>query len=110
MPIQNVSINAATPASPYKHVFQPQQNVVLNINRSSCTCNGDDVGLLMKTESIQKERTITQTAICNFLKCKGRGNIIKSDGVARMVVVLAHKEMSCLVAGIFDDLVGPISY
>ena len=25
-----------------------------------------------------------------------------------MVVVLTHKEMSCLVVGMFDDLVGPL--
>ena len=29
-------------------------------------CNSDHVGLLIKTESIQKERTISQTIISNF--------------------------------------------
>ena len=37
----------------------------------------------------------------------GRQNIVKIDGVAQMVVVLTHKEMSCLVVGMFDDLVDP---
>ena len=32
--------------------------------------------------------------------------MVKIDGVAQMVVVLTHKEMSCLVVGMFDDLVG----
>ena len=32
------------------------------------------------------------------------------DGVAQIVVVLTHKQMSCLVVGVFDDLVGPLSY
>ena len=30
------------------------------------------------------------------------------DGVAQIVVVSTNKEMSCLMVGIFDDLVGPI--
>ena len=33
---------------------------------------------------------------------------MKIDDVAQMVVVLTHKEKSCLVVGIFDDLVGPL--
>ena len=36
--------------------------------------------------------------------------MVKIDGVAQMVVVLTHKEMSCLVVGIFHDLVDPLSY
>ena len=27
-----------------------------------------------------------------------------------MAVVLTHEEVSCLVVGMFDDLVGPLSY
>ena len=27
-----------------------------------------------------------------------------------MMVALTHKEMSCLVIGMFDDLVGPLLY
>ena len=34
----------------------------------------------------------------------------QNDGVAQMVVVLTHKEINCLVVGMFDDLVGPLSY
>ena len=64
--IYNVSINAAAPASPYKHLLEPQRNALVNISHSSCTCNGDHVGLLIKTGSIQKQRTMTQTTICNF--------------------------------------------
>ena len=47
-------------------MLEPQRNVLLNISRSSCTCNGDDVGLSIKTGSIQKERTMIQTTIRNF--------------------------------------------
>ena len=36
--------------------------------------------------------------------------MVKIDGVAQMVVVLTHKEMSSLVVGMFDDLVGPLWY
>ena len=36
--------------------------------------------------------------------------IVKIDGVAQMVVVLTHKEMSYLVVSMFEDLVGPLSY
>ena len=36
--------------------------------------------------------------------------MVKIDGVAQIVVVLAIKEMSCLVVGMFDDLVGPLLY
>ena len=32
------------------------------------------------------------------------------DGVTQMVVVLTHIEMSYLLVGMFDDLVGPLSY
>ena len=34
--------------------------------------------------------------------------MVKIDGVAQMVVVLTHKEMNCLVVGMFDNLVGPL--
>ena len=34
----------------------------------------------------------------------------KIDGVVQMVVILTHKTMSCLVVGMFDDLVGLLSY
>ena len=61
-----VSINAAAPASPYKYLVEPQRNVVVNISDISCACNDDHVGLLIKTGSIQEERTITQTIISNF--------------------------------------------
>ena len=40
--------------------------MLVNISHSSWTCNGDHVGLLMKTGNIQKERTMTQTTIRNF--------------------------------------------
>ena len=36
--------------------------------------------------------------------------MVKIDGTAQMVVVLTDKEMSYLVVGLFDDLVGPLSY
>ena len=47
-------------------MLEQQQNVLVNISHSSCTCDGDYVGLLIKTGSIQKERTMTQITICNF--------------------------------------------
>ena len=59
-------MNAAAPTSPYKYLLEPQRNVLVNISHSSCTCNGDHVGLLFKTGSIQKERTMTQTTIRTF--------------------------------------------
>ena len=71
VPIPNVSINAVAPVSRYKHVLEQQQNVLVNISPSSCTCNGDHVGQLIKTRSIQKEKMMTQTTIRNFEKCKG---------------------------------------
>ena len=49
-----------------KHMLEPQQDVLVDISHSSCTYNGDHVGLLIKTGSIQKERTMTQTTIRNF--------------------------------------------
>ena len=36
--------------------------------------------------------------------------MVKIDDIAQMVVILIIKEMSYLLEGIFDDLVGPISY
>ena len=39
---------------------------LVNISHSSCTSNNDHVGLSIKTGSIQKERTMTQTTIRNF--------------------------------------------
>ena len=65
-PIPNVSINAAAPASPYKHLLEPQRNVLVNISHSSCACAGDHAGLLIKTGSIQEEKMMTQTIIRNF--------------------------------------------
>ena len=47
-------------------MLEPQRNALLNISRSSCTCNGDHVGLLIKTESIQKERIMTLTTTRDF--------------------------------------------
>ena len=69
----NVSINAAAPASPHKHLLEQQRNVLLNISHSFCTCNGNHLGQFRKTGSIQKERMMTQTTIRNFYKCKGGG-------------------------------------
>ena len=43
-----------------------QQNIAVNITHSSSTCNGDYVGLLIKTGSIQKYRMISQTNIRYF--------------------------------------------
>ena len=37
-------------------------------------------------------------------------NTVKIDGVAQMVVVLTHEEMSHLVVVLFDDLVGTLLY
>ena len=34
----------------------------------------------------------------------------QNDGIAQMVVVLTRKEMSCLVVGMFNELVGPLFY
>ena len=42
---------------------------LVNINHSSCTCNGDHAGLLIKTESIRKEKMMSRTIIRK--KCKG---------------------------------------
>ena len=42
---------------------------LVNISHSSCTCNGNHLGLSIKTESIQKEKMILQTIIRK--KCKG---------------------------------------
>ena len=36
--------------------------------------------------------------------------MVKINGVAQMVVVVTDNEMSLLVVGIFDDLVGLLSY
>ena len=47
-------------------MLEPQRNVLLDISRSFCTCNDDHVGLLMKIERIQNEKTMTQTTIRNF--------------------------------------------
>ena len=35
-------------------------------------------------------------------------NTVKDDGDTQMVVILAIKEMSCLVEELFDDLVRPL--
>ena len=49
-----------------------------------------------------------------FKKCKREGmreaSIVKKGGGAQMVIVLTTKEMIYLVVGVFDDLVGPLSY
>ena len=107
--IPNVSIIAAAPASPYKHLFVPQRNVFENISHSSSTCNGSHVGLLFKIKNIQKEIMISQTPFIIF-KSVMAVNIVKINGLAQMVVVLTHKEMSYLLAGLFDDLLDSLSY
>ena len=50
---------------------------------------------------------MSQTTICNLYKCK-KGEVKQIDGVAKMMVVLTHKEMSYLLVGLFDDLVAPV--
>ena len=51
-----------------------------------------------------------------FKKCKGEGaegseHIGKWNGSsAQMVIVLTTKEMIYLVVGVFDDMLGPLSY
>ena len=52
-------------------MLEPQRKGLLNISHSSCTFNGDHFGLLIKTGSIYKERTMTQTNIRNFYYRKG---------------------------------------
>ena len=84
-------------------------NVLVNISHSSCACNGDHVGLLIETGSIQKERTVTQTTIHNFYKCQGLKRSQNWWGRPN-VGHFTHKEMSYLVVGLFDDLVAPLSY
>ena len=91
VPIPNVSINVAVQASSFKHLLEPLQNVLVNISHSSCTFNGDHVGLSIKTGSIQKKNK-------------------QNDSVAQMVVVLTHKEISYLVVGLFDNLVVLLFY
>ena len=51
----NISINVAASASSCKHLLEPQRNVLVKISHSSCTCNGDHVGLLIKTGSFIKK-------------------------------------------------------
>ena len=112
MPIVNVSIKSAAPAEPYKLLLEPQQNVLLNINHSFCICF-PLLGLLIKTGSIKKKKNDDTNYHLSFLKVQGGGrmsNMVKIGGVTQMVVVLSHKEMSCLVVGMFDDSVGPLSY
>ena len=36
--------------------------------------------------------------------------MVKNDGVVQMMVVLTIKEMSYLMVGLLDDLVGSLSY
>ena len=67
-PIPNVPINAAARASPSKHLWEQQGNVLVNISHSFYTCNGDHVGLLIKTGSIIKERKMPQISIRTFEK------------------------------------------
>ena len=47
-------------------VLEPHRNVLVNISHTSCACNGDHVGVLIKTGSIQKEKMMAQTTIRNF--------------------------------------------
>ena len=53
---------------------------------------------LIKTGSIQKERTMTQTTIRSFYRSKGvvvgggRRSIVKIDGVVQMVVAFDSQE------------------
>ena len=56
----------STSASPYKHLLEPQRNVLLNIIHSFCAYTDDYVVLLIKRGSIQKERRMIQTTIHNF--------------------------------------------
>ena len=81
---------------------------MVNISHSSCTCNGDRVGLLIKTKSIQKERMMSQTIIRTFEALgQGESETITNDVCAQMVVILTIKEISYVVVGPFHHLVGP---
>ena len=78
-------------------------------SHSSCTCNGDHVGLLIKTGSIQKE--CHKLPFVTYRSVRKRvQNVVQIDGVAQMVVGLTIKEKSYLVVGLFDDLVAPLLY
>ena len=68
VPIQKVSINACAPALPHKHLLELQRNVLVHISYvlvKNISKYGDYVDLSIKTESIQKERMMTQTAVRN---------------------------------------------
>ena len=106
-PSKNVSINAAAPSSPCKHLWEQQRKVSGNIGHSSCTRNGDNLDLIITTGNTRKEKMMSQTIIHTFKKRKGRGwNAVG----AQMVVCLIIKEMSYSVMGLLDDLVGPLLF
>ena len=52
-----------------------------------------------------------KTNYSHFKKCKREGETQPlNDGGAQMVVVLTIKEMSYLVIGLFENLVGPLTH
>ena len=66
VPTKKISINAVALASPYKHLREQQQKNVENFDHSSCTRNGDHVGLLVKISSTKIERMMPHSSVRTF--------------------------------------------
>ena len=81
---------------------------MVNGGHSPCIFNGEHITLSFKTGSSYKQSVISRAIICSLYKV--RGNELKNDGVAKVVVVFTITELNYLLIGLFHDLVCPLSY
>ena len=74
--------------------FSYGANYIVNIRHRFCTCNADHLGLLINTESVEKETMMSQLLFVLFISVRVRG--VKIDGGAQMVDVLTTAALKIL--------------
>ena len=69
-----ILVKPANLASPIVHLCEQELKKFIFMRiHNSCTCNGDNLNLLIKTGNVHKERMLPQTAINICKKYEGEG-------------------------------------
>ena len=78
---------------------------------NSCTRNGNNLNLLIKTSRVDKERMLPQTTVSICKKYEGEGlKYSENNNCGQMLGVFKLTEINYLVVSPFFDLVRPLSY
>ena len=107
-----ISVQPPAPASPIVHVCeQTQQNVFFVHTHNSCTRNGDNLILLIKTDNDHKKECRCKPSLKLLESVRGRDcNTVENDDGGQMLVAFTVTETNNLVVSLLCDLVRSVSY